>query len=99
MGKVSVRQCDECEGLDNPHIRVIRVTIVAVRRELCEECAVALMAKYDVSIEDGYARFKMMVEQRDSGKYNATLVGSPDVDEDEPDATELAADEGAAAAD
>jgi hypothetical protein len=43
MAKVSVRRCDRCKGFDSDQVPVRRLHVIALRFDLCINCAIVLV--------------------------------------------------------
>lgn len=68
MAKVSVRQCDKCDVLDSHANRIKRVTIVAVRIDLCANCRVIII---DQVIDDAVRAVEAVAAQ------DGQMMGNP----------------------
>lgn len=99
MGKVSVRRCDSCDQLDCDANRVLRCTVIGIRRDMCHACRVDLMNAFLDDMAVAEAKATEMELSRDAGRGSVTL-SMPDDDDDElPDDMIEQATETAAAAD
>lgn len=70
MGKVSIRRCDKCARLDSQDDPVERVQVVAIRRDLCTACRVAIVMSFDVAETDAVLVVAEQNLSREQGRHN-----------------------------
>lgn len=79
MGRVSVRTCDFCDEWDHPEARVLKVTVIGPRFDVCAAHRIKILTGLGTSEDKAIAYIKAQDERANARQS----VG--EVDEDDSD--------------
>lgn len=83
MGHVAVRTCDFCDEWDSPDARVLKVTVIGPRYDMCFGHRVAMLVQLGVDEEKATEYCKAQDERANSRKAAPMMDGGDEEDEEE----------------